>query len=89
MASSHIDPMFIALPFESLADAALSRAKNRGARMTKRGVTTAQLRVAREYTRSLFAFLRQLGGGKTIHIGKATLQLRQNGRKAILETRGL
>lgn len=63
--------------------------KNRGARMTEHGMTTAQLRVLGASARRLFAMLRQVGSKKALHIGKATLQLKQQGRKEILAARGL
>lgn len=84
------------LDFDAIADAevggalAVSRsAKNRGARMTKYGLTTAQLRVVVEYAHRLLVIFRQAGAKKVLHIGKATLRLREHGREEILAMRGL
>ena len=84
---AHLDAAAEAEMFGALAIS--SNPKNRLARMTKYGKTTAQLRVIRQSAQRLFAVLRQVGPERMLRIGKATLQLRQHGREEILVTRGL
>lgn len=84
------------LDLDAIADAeavgalAVGRSpKNRGARMTKHGKTTAQLRVLHASARRVFAMLRQVGTERPLHIGKATFQLKQHGREETLAVRDL
>ncbi len=63
--------------------------KNRGARMTPSGKTTAQLRVIFSSAQRLFAALRQVASEQPLHIGRATLRLKQHGRDATLSAHGL
>ena len=63
--------------------------KHRGAKMTASGMTTAQLRVVLDYAHRLVAIMKSVGSRKTLHIGKATLQLTERGREEILAMRGV
>lgn len=85
----HLDLDAIAEAERFGALAISSNPKHRRARMTKSGKTTAQLRVILQSAQRLFRVLRQIGPERTLRIGKATLQLRQNGREEILAARGL
>ena len=84
------------LDLDAIADAEVfgalavsSSRRFRGARMTKYGKTTAQLRVLRSSARRVFAMLRQVGAKRPLHIGKATLELTKHGRGETLAVRGL
>lgn len=58
------------------------RARNRGARMTKYGLTTAQLRVVGESASRLVATLRRVK--KPLRIGKTRLELSKQGKREIV-----
>ena len=66
-----------------------SSRKFRGARMTKHGKTTAQLRVLLSSVRRVFAMIRPVGAKGPLHIGNVTLALTQRGREETLAVRGL
>lgn len=55
------------------------RSKNRGAKMTKYGLTTAQLRVCRESASHLVHILKRVK--QPLHIGKTILELTEQGKK--------
>lgn len=63
------------------------RSKNRGAKMTKYGLTTAQLRAVVESASHLVCVLKRIK--IPLHVGKATLELSERGGTEIVEMQGL
>ena len=73
---------------EAVGALAVSRsAKNRGAKMTKYGLTTAQLRVLKDSASRLVHVLKRVN--QPLHIGKTILELTARGKKEIVAIRGL
>ncbi len=58
------------------------RARNRGARMTKYGLTTAQLKVVEDSASRLVATLRRVK--KPLQIGKTRFELSEQGKREIV-----
>jgi len=82
------------IDWEAAADAeaagalAVSRyAKHRNAKMTKCGLTTAQLQVLKESASHLVHVLRRVK--QPLHIGKIILELSARGKKEIVAISGL
>ncbi len=63
------------------------RSKNRGAKMTKYGLTTAQLRVLVESASHLIYVLKRIK--KPLHVGKTTLEFSERGNTEIVEIQGM
>jgi hypothetical protein len=73
---------------------AISRSsRNRGAKMTKYGLTTAQLRVLKDSASNLVYALKGVkglnAGKKKVHVGKMILELTERGNTEIVEIRGM
>jgi hypothetical protein len=62
------------------------RSKNRGAKMTKYGLTTAQLRVLIDSASNLVYVLKRV---KKVHVGKMILELSERGNTEIVEIQGM
>lgn len=63
------------------------REKNRGARLTKYGLTTAQLRVLRDSAANMVYLLKR--AQQPVHVGKATFRLSERGDKEIVSIQGI
>lgn len=90
MSNTKLNPIDLDAAAEAERFGALAvsrRSKNRRAKMTKYGLTTAQLRVVIESASHLIYVLKRIK--KPLHVGKTTLALSERGDTEIVEMQGM
>jgi|GEM_PF-4453244 len=85
MQNTNLNPIDLDAAAEAERFGALAvsrRSKNRGAKLTKKGLTTAQLRVLVDSASYIFGVLKRV---RKVHVGKTTLEFSERGNKEIVE----